>query len=109
MPLFGELRRRNIFKVSLAYVLLAWLIVQFVAVFAPHRAVQILSVVLILGFPVLVLLSWIYELTPDGLKQTTEVDQTQSITPETGRKLNNIVVALLLLAAAVVILQQFLN
>ncbi len=106
--MFSELRRRNIFKVSLAYVLLAWLIVQFVALFAPLRAVQILSVILILGFPVLVLLSWIYELTPSGLKQTTEVDQTQSITPETGRKLNNIVVALLLLAAAVIILQQFL-
>lgn len=106
MPLFGELRRRNIFKVSLAYVLSGWLLVQLVAPVAPPRVVQILTIILILGFPVIVLFSWAYELTPDGLKPTAEVDRTQSITTQTGRRLNYLVLALFLIAAVVVILRS---
>lgn len=113
MAIFGEMRRRNIFKVSLAYVVLAWLIVQaaYIAVPAiglPDRTTQLLVLALILGFPILVLLAWAYELTPQGLKPTADVDKTQSITHETGRRLNNIVVALLLLAAAVMLTKQFI-
>jgi len=106
VPLFGELRRRNIFKVSLAYVLSAWLLVQLLAPVTPLRFVQILTIVLIIGFPVIVLFSWAYELTPEGLKPTAEVDKTQSITTETGRRLNYLVLALLLIAASVVILRN---
>ena len=105
MPLFGELRRRNIFKVSLAYVVGGWLLVQIAALVAPDRFVQILTLILILGFPVIVLVSWAYELTPDGLKPTAEVDKTQSITVETGRRLNYLLLALLLIAAAVAIVR----
>jgi hypothetical protein len=105
VPLFGELRRRNIFKVSVAYVVSGWLLVQLVAPFAPQRVVQFLQIALILGFPVIVLFAWAYELTPEGLKPTAEVDKTQSITAETGRRLNYLVLALLLIAAAVLILR----
>ena len=113
MALFGEMRRRNIFKVSLAYIVLAWLIVQaaslaFPALGVSERGVDLVALVLILAFPVLVLLAWAYELTPQGLKPTADVDRTQSITHETGRKLNNVVFALLSIAAAVLIAKNFL-
>lgn len=107
MALLGELRRRNIFKVSLAYVLVSWLIIQVADVMfpifnGPDWAMQILVLFLILTFPVAVLLAWAFELTPEGLKSTSEVDKTQSISVQTGRKLNHIVMALL--GAAVIFL-----
>ncbi len=107
MALLGELRRRNIFKVSLAYVLVSWLIIQVADVLfpifnGPDWAMQILVLFLILTFPVAVLLAWAFELTPEGLKSTSEVDKTQSISVQTGRKLNHIVMALL--GAAVIFL-----
>ena len=105
MPLFGELRRRNIFKVSLAYVVAAWLFVQLAALIAPDRFVRLFTLIVILGFPVMVLFAWAYELTPEGLKPSADVDKTQSITVETGRRLNYLVLALILIAAAVAILR----
>ncbi len=100
MALVGELRRRNIFKVSLAYMIVSWIIVQVADVIlptfqAPDWVMQVLVLFLILAFPVAVLLAWAFELTPQGLKPTSDVDKTQSITVETGQKLNHVVIALL--------------
>ena len=95
MPLFGELRRRNIFKVSLAYAIVSWLIVQVADIIlpafnAPLWVMQVLILFLILAFPVAVLLAWAYELTPEGFKPTADVDRAQSVTMRTGQKLNHI-------------------
>jgi len=109
MPIFGELRRRNIFKVILAYVLFAWITVQALATVMPSRTVQIVTACLILGFPVVTLLSWAYELTPSGLRPTVDVDKTQSITVDTGRRLNNIVIALAAIAVAIAGAKVLLN
>ena len=113
MVLLGEMRRRNIFKVSLAYATVSWLIVQvadlLLPVFnAPLWIVQALVLMLILLFPVTVLLSWAYELTPEGFKATADVDRTQSITIKTGKKLNRIVTVLLSLAALFLVLDNYL-
>ena len=107
MALLGEMRRRNVFKVSLAYALVSWLVVQVADVLlptfnAPQWIMQIMVLMLILLFPIAVLLAWAYELTPTGFVPTAEVDRSQSITVRTGQKLNHIVI--LLLAAAVVFL-----
>lgn len=96
----GELRRRNIFKVSLVYALVSWLVVQIADVIlpafnAPAWIMQVLILLLILTFPIAVLLAWAYELTPTGLVATADVDRTQSITVQTGQKLNHIVIVLL--------------
>jgi TolB-like protein/Tfp pilus assembly protein PilF len=113
MALLGEMRRRNIFKVSLAYAIVSWLIVQVADVLlpvfnAPQWIMQSLVLVLILLFPVAVLLSWAYELTPQGFKPTAEVDRTQSITLQTGKRLNVIVVVLLSLAVAFLLVDNYL-
>ena len=113
MALLGEMRRRNIFKVSLAYAIVSWLIVQVADILlpvfnAPQWIMQSLVLVLILLFPVAVLLSWAYELTPHGFKPTAEVDRTQSITVQTGKRLNVIVVVLLSLAVVFLLVDNYL-
>ena len=112
MALLGEMRRRNIFKVSLAYAIVSWLIVQVADVLlptfnAPQWIMQVLVIVLVLMFPIAVLLSWAYELTPEGFKPTADVDRTQSITFRTGKKLNHIVIFLLSLSVLFLVLDNY--
>jgi hypothetical protein len=85
---FGELRRRNVFKVSVAYTILSWLLVKLVDALSPvigagDRVIQIFTLLLILGFPIIVLFAWACELTPEGLKPTSHVEKSKSITAET--------------------------
>ena len=106
MRVFGELRRRNVFKVSVAYTILSWLLVKLVDAASPiigagDRVIQIVTLLLILGFPVIVLFAWSCELTPDGFTPTSRVDKSKSITAETGRKLNVVLLTLLVIAAIV--------
>ena len=113
MPLFGELRRRNIFKVSLAYAIVSWLIVQVADIIlpafsAPMWTMQVLILFLILAFPIAVLLAWAYELTPEGFKPTADVDRAQSMTLRTGQKLNHIVVVLLSVAVVFLVVDNYL-
>jgi TolB-like protein/Tfp pilus assembly protein PilF len=112
MALLGEMRRRNIFKVSLAYAIVSWLVVQIADVIlptfnAPQWVMQVLVLMLILVFPIAVLLSWAYELTPEGFKATADVDKTQSITVKTGRKLNHIVIGLLVAAIVFLVFDNY--
>jgi len=72
---FGELRRRNVFKVGAAYVVVAWLLIQladvvFSVAALPAWTVTFVTWVLVLGFPAAVLLAWAYEVTPEGIKKT---------------------------------------
>ena len=104
MPgLFQELKRRNVFKVGTAYVVLAWLVAQVTDVFldplgAPEWVIKTILLVLIAGFPLILLFAWAYELAPEGLKREKEVDRTQSITQQTGQKLNLAIIFILVLA-----------
>jgi TolB-like protein len=112
MALLGEMRRRNIFKVSLAYAIVSWLVVQVADVLlptfaAPAWVMQVLVLGLILMFPIAVLLSWAYELTPEGFKPSADVDRTQSITMTTGRRLNHVVIFLLSLAVVFLVLENY--
>jgi len=104
MPgLFAELKRRNVFKVGTAYVVLAWLVAQVTDVFleplgAPEWVIKTILVLLIAGLPLVLLFAWAYELTPEGLKRERDVDRSQSITHQTGQKLNLAIIAILVLA-----------
>jgi TolB-like protein len=113
MKLLAELKRRNVFRVAVAYVVLSWLILQmgdllFDLMGLPEWANRIVLVILLLGFPVAVIFSWIYELTPEGVKKESAVDRSQSITPETGRKLNYITIGMIAIGIAVVGIDRFL-
>lgn len=101
--LFGELKRRNVFKVGAAYVVAAWLIAQGVDVFlenfgAPAWAIKTILLLLIAGLPVALIFAWAFEITPEGIKKEKDVDRSQSVTHETGRRLDFIIIAILLVA-----------
>lgn len=105
--LFDELKRRNVFRVVIAYLVASWLVIQVAdivldAILAPAWVMQVFLLVVALGFPCVLIISWAYELTPEGLKRESEVDRTQSITPDTGRKLNLITIGLLISVLLVV-------
>ena len=113
VTLLAELKRRNVFRVAAAYVVLSWLILQmgdllFDLMGLPDWANRIVLVILLLGFPVAVIFSWIYELTPEGVKKESAVDRNRSITPETGRKLNYITIGMIVVGIAIVGIDRFL-
>jgi hypothetical protein len=114
MSLFGELKRRNVFKVAAAYVIVAWLVMQVAEVMGPALrlpdwAISFVAFILILGFPVAMVLAWAFELTPEGLRKETEVDRAESITHLTGRTLNRLIVGLLVLAVAYLAWDRFIR
>ena len=103
MSFFAELKRRNVFKVAAAYIIVGWLIMQAGEVMSPALHLpewvnSTLAFFLILGFPVALVFAWAFEMTPDGLKKEKEVDRSQSITPVTGQKLNQTIIALMAVA-----------
>ncbi len=105
MSLFDELKRRNVFKVGIAYIVVAWLLLQVADVIlnnieAPGWVFHTILLVLALGFPLISLFAWAFEMTPDGLKREHEVDRSQSITTNTGRKLDFVVIGVMALALA---------
>lgn len=89
---FVELKRRNVYKVAAAYAVVSWLLIQIATqVFPffeiPNWAVRLVVLLLIIGFPVALILSWAYEITPEGIKLESEIDRSKSITRKTGRKI----------------------
>jgi adenylate cyclase len=76
---FGELKRRNVYKVAIAYAIVAWLLIQAASILfptfeAPSWMMKIFVTLAILGFPIALLFAWAFELTPEGLKRTEDVD-----------------------------------
>ena len=113
MNFFAELKRRNVFKVAAAYIIIGWLIMQAGDTLAPalHLPEWInsaLAFFLILGFPLAMFFAWAFELTPEGIKKEKDVDRSQSITNVTGQKLNHTIIALLVLTLAYFVYDKFL-
>ncbi len=104
MSLFQELRRRNVFKVGTAYLVLAWVVVQVTSAAVPalHLPEWINTAVFFfgaIGFPFALFFAWAFEITPDGLKKESEISAEESITAHTGRKLDFVIIAMLVLVA----------
>jgi TolB-like protein/Flp pilus assembly protein TadD len=107
---FGELKRRNVYKVAVAYAVVSWLLVQVATqVFPffeiPNWAVRLVVLLLILGFPVALVLSWAFEITPEGIKRESEVASDKSITHHTGRKIVALTIVLAVVAAGLLAFQ----
>ena len=101
MSFFEELRRRNVFRVGAAYAVVAWLLIQVADVLlprlgAPEWFVNALMLVILLGFPVALVISWLFEVTPDGITKQDAVDAGAKTT--SGKKLNTVIIAALVLA-----------
>src|ERR1700760_993544 len=107
---FSELKRRNVYKVAVAYAVVSWLIIQIATqVFPffeiPNWAVRLVVILLILGFPVALVLSWAFEITPEGIKRESEVEPSQSIRHHTGRKIVGLTITVAVVAAGMLVFQ----
>ncbi|MFQ6004796.1 MAG: tetratricopeptide repeat protein [Woeseia sp.] len=109
---FRELKRRNVVKVAIAYAVTAWVLVQVASVVlptfgSPEWVLQVFTALVILGFPLALLFAWAFEITPEGLKRTHEVPLEQSITAQTGRKLDFIIIGVLVVLLTVSLFVDF--
>ena len=107
---FAELKRRNVYKVAVAYAVVAWLLVQIATqVFPffeiPNWAVRLVVLVLIAGFPVALVFSWAFEITSEGIVRESEIESGKSITHHTGRKIVALTIVLAVVATGLLIFQ----
>src|ERR1051326_7577243 len=107
---FAELKRRNVYKVAVAYAVASWLLIQIATqVFPffeiPNWAVRLIVLLVIAGFPVALVLSWAFEITPEGIKRESEVEADKSITRHTGRKIVALTLVLAVIAAGLLSFQ----
>lgn len=112
MSLWTELKRRNVIRVGIAYLVASWLLVEASAVAleafgAPDWVPRAVAVLLTLGFPIALFFAWAFEVTPEGIKRESEVDRTRSITPHTGRRLDILTLVMLAAVVALVLVDRF--
>jgi TolB-like protein/Tfp pilus assembly protein PilF len=103
MNLFAELKRRNVFRVGIAYLVVSWFLLQIMDIvipilILPDWVARFIFLLLAVGFIPVLIAAWAFELTPDGLKKEKDVDRSQSIVNQTGRKLDRTIIVVLVLA-----------
>ena len=108
---FAELKRRNVYRVAVAYAVVGWLLIQIATQVFPffeisNAGVRLVLLLIIIGFPIALVIAWLFQLTPEGLKRTEAVDLAKSIRRRTGRKLDFLIIAVLLLVIAILVLQR---
>ena len=112
LSLWAELRRRNVVRVGVAYTVVGWLLIQVADVVlstfhAPPWIMQGFVALIILGFPIALVLAWIYELTPMGLKRSDDVLRQASISWLTGRRLDGAIIGLLVVAVVFLVYENY--
>lgn len=113
MYLLNELKRRNVLRVGAAYVVAGWLVIQVVETIFPafgfgDAALRLVTIVLAIGIIPAVVFAWAFELTPEGLKKERDIDRAQSITPQTGKKLDRIIMVVLALSLGYFAVDKFI-
>jgi len=112
MSLFEELKRRNVFRVGIAYAVSAWVLLQIVDlvlenIAAPEWVMQVFMLAVAIGFPLALLFAWAFEMTPEGIKLEKDVDRSLSITSKTGQKMNRGIIIALVIAVALLLVDKF--
>ena len=102
----SELKRRNVLRVAAAYAVVAWIIIEAGSVLLPtfgasESTFQTYVIVVLIGFLISLVLAWVFEVTPEGVKLEKNVDRAESITPRTGRKFDWAIIGLLVIALGV--------
>ena len=112
MSLFEELKRRNVFRVGIAYAVSVWVLLQIVDlvlenISAPEWVMQVFMLALAIGFPLSLIFAWAFEMTPEGVRLEKNVDRSQSITHQTGQKMNRGIIIALTIAVAFLLVERF--
>lgn len=110
----AELQRRNVFRAIAAFVVIGWVLLQVAtsleeALGLPAWFDAVVAALLAIGFPAVLTFSWVYELTPEGLKKTADIPAERSVTGDTGRKLNYVTIAAVFVLVIVVIGDRFVG
>lgn len=113
MSIFKELKRRNVIRVAIAYVVTAWLVIQVVETIFPafgfsDAAMRFVVIAFAIGFVPALVLSWAFEITPEGLKKESDIDRTASIAYRTGKQLDRIIMVVLALALGYFAFDKFM-
>ncbi len=114
MSFFDELKRRNVFRMGIAYVVIAWVVLQGIdftldVIEAPNWVMQVFVMAGFAGLPVVLIIAWIFELTPEGIKLESEIDRSQSVAKNTGQKMDRTIIVFLALAVLILLGDRFLN
>jgi TolB-like protein/Tfp pilus assembly protein PilF len=107
-----ELKRRNVLRVAVLYLIACWLILEpthvvFHMLEVPPWANRLVVLLMAIGFPAVLLFAWVYEITPAGLKPTAEVEPHRSISQQTAQRLNRAIVAMMAVALAYFVVDKF--
>jgi hypothetical protein len=107
---FNEQKRRHVYRVVVAYAVVSWLLIQIATqVFPffeiPNWAVRLVVLLLMPGFPVALILSWAFEITPEGIRRDEDVDPNHSLLPQRRRKIVGLTIALAIVAAGLLVFQ----
>src|SRR5215813_9514456 len=110
LSFLSELKRRNVYKVAAAYIVVSWLLIQAASILfptfdAPSWAMKVLVALLVLGFPVALIFSWAFEITPEGIKLESEIEPDKSITRRTGRKIVALTIVIAVVALGLFVFQ----
>ena len=113
MALITELKRRNVFRVGVAYAIVGWLLLEVASVIfpglhLPDWTLTFLIVLVVAGFPLALIVAWAFELTPEGIKRETDVDPAESVRHSTGRKLDFAIIGLLAVALIFVVVDNYI-
>ncbi len=111
--LFDELKRRNVFRVGIAYLVTSWLLLQIIDVIGPilqfsDDVARYVLFLVAIGFIPVLIIAWAFELTPDGVKRESAVDRSRSIAPRTGRKLDRAIIVILVIAVGFLLFDKML-
>ena len=112
MSFITELKRRNVVRMALLYAVAGWVILQIADVLfeqlgVPPWAFRLVFGLLVLGFPIALIFSWIFELTPEGVKRTGDVAPGESVVGQTGQRMNLLIVVLLVIAIGLLVANRF--
>ena len=114
MSLFNELKRRNVIRVGIAYVVVAWVLLQAIdfaldLISAPNWVLQVFFIIALVGLPVVLIVSWVFEMTPEGIKLESQIDRSESVTQNTGQKLDRTIITFLAFAVVLLLAERFVT
>ena len=113
MSFFTELKRRNVFRMGIAYAVVVWVLLQAVdfaldMISAPNWVVQVFFLASLLGLPIVLIVSWVFEMTPEGIKRESEIDRSSSVTQTTGHRLDRTIIIFLAVAVVLLLAERFI-
>lgn len=114
MSFLSELKQRNVIRAAILYGVASWLILQAADLIGsllglPDWTTRFVLLLLLLGFPAALVISWVYEITPEGIVKTSEVSQEASIRPRTGRRIDRMIIAALAIATLALLAERFMS